>query len=387
MRRPADPDRVARREWARRRQRVLEQYLTAAIGRLAAEGRASELFLYDPFAGRGEEENETVSVILIARLAESWATAERPVRVHLFLSEARKQPFDQLRQALTPWIEQGRVTLLRGTLANHQAQVLEAATDRPLFVLLDPLAPNELPFQVVQAFLEREGVTELLLVLFGSVVSRALSTLQSNSRSPLKLQEENAAALDALFGDGGWRGLLATPQDMKRIVAAYGERLRALPAFRASALPFTMEVQHGERLQHHLIHFTRQRESLARMNDAFQGVEIGASECSEQLRLPDLLLAESGTPTFELERHEQERRAELWVLKAVRNESVLLSREELIHRCMVAHFGEFSETEWRRAVRRLVARTSGPRLEAPGALSGKGGAPQLNDVVRLRYTE
>jgi three-Cys-motif partner protein len=180
----------------------------------------------------------------------------------------------------------------------------------PAFAFLDPFGFSDTPMSIVARILQHR-YSEVMVTMMIGPVNRFLS-------SP---DEKVAAHFDGLFGDPGWRDLIAAGDRVAALGEFYAEQLRKSAPY---VLSFRM-LDAGNRPIYDLFFATKHLEGLKQMKRAMWSVDPANGVRFSDRKVPGLTLFEAVLDTAPLRRALLERFAgqcvdyddlEEWVLLA-----------------------------------------------------------------------
>jgi len=344
-----------KQDWSRRKHLVLEYYLPPLVAKFSkvSEGKQGvrRIVIVDGFAGRGEYEDGTAgSPMLICQVADRAEQWKPPAQVSIYNIEQDPDNFTHLEQCTRPWVKKGVVTNLQGRFQQHLSAILEATSNFPMLAFLDPFKPTDLAFPDFAPLLKRP-LTEILLIFHTDGIKRMLGGGHVKKET-----------LDKAFGNNKWRQLPMHPTDQE-IVQAVAQNLKRMS--NCGVYAHAIRERLGSRVKYHILFLTRHPDAARLMNEAFvkekQALLQGQQVFEPQEEIKNLLL-------------EIGRSREKWVRRA------------LIWEAICRRFGEFSEKQYREAIKGLLEEHP-PKLIAPNVKPNRNGTytGKLRDDTELRF--
>lgn len=371
----------AKREWSRRKDRLLGSYITAYLPKMATQNRP--ILIVDGFAGPGRfGDGEPGSPLILAEVIQQSISRGLRVPVELICIELVHKLAARLRENLSGFIF-ARVE--EGQFIAHSGVIESAARTHHIFLYLDPFTVEGLVWNhldQIASHLGRSGTSVEVLVNFNaaSFVRRGLSALALHvpGIDPDEEDTEEADAaftttasiskLDEVVGTDDWQPILRA----SRVFADHVRDIEFL--FRTRLNRRFAEVGSHAVLakpthmvpKYYLIFGSRHPQGLELMNDevvksrrTLADLARPASPTLFETRSLDLVPDLTAIPVL---------------LRALPNER--RPRREWIQAVMRQQFGEFSKSEVRRNIESL--------LKAGEMRSGTG-RTRINDETAVWF--
>ena len=334
-----------KKSWSTMKDQILGSYIVPYLNKVLQLRR--KVVLVDAFAGPGRFKDGTYgSPVILTNAAEHWAR-DRYIAV---FGNVRKDHHEALTVALGTLIAKGRVTTVRKPASELLADLYPTLGNATVFLYLDPFGLKGCEFASLRPYLQRSSTfsTEILINIPPQTIHRLASTRASlNAHHPDLLDAFNRR-LNRVLGGNYWESILSdvtlgAEEKTRLVVAGYRKRLEKYFSFTGSC---PVREKHGAAVKYYMTFCSRHPDSLLLFNDAMcsayherihaertKGTLFeGSSWRSERSIVPLQRVIMSS-----LQRTGRESREDLW-LHIVRN-----------------HFMEFHSTEYKDAVRRLVA--------------------------------
>ncbi len=205
------------REWQWAKHTALGDYIVPWSMKVGST--ANRIFVADLFAGAATYTDEFTgqtndgSPVIFARRAMKYGQ-ERPGKsMHLICTERNRKNFASLSQRMAGFVESGHATLRHGNFARHCDEVLTMMGSDPALILLDPIGLKTITADVCRPLLQRDGKTDLFIILHFKVIHRTAGMLLSTGHANPAIPSATAAAatIDALFDSPRWRFIACNP--------------------------------------------------------------------------------------------------------------------------------------------------------------------------------
>lgn len=373
----------SKREWSKRKDTILANYLTAYLPKIATQRRP--VLIVDAFAGPGLfEDGSDGSPLIISKVVQNSQSGTRrlQVPVRLWAIEADSVLHERLKKNIGPF---AFAEARKGAFLYHVDDIIREAAKNNVFLYLDPFTVEGLewsPLDRVFSLVTRNTSIEVLLN-FNSVsfVRRGRAAL-SLSACPIRAEQEDSEpidsepitapaieALNAVVGGEWWQSILrehSSFPDMVRLVAA---RIRTNLSHRFAEVGIhsVKAMPHHTVPKYFLMFGSRHAEALLLMNDQMvQSLQV----------LARLATPAQGT-LFEL------RPTEIVPDESTLSQNILneantpLRRRELIIRVVRKRFCEFTYSRIRGEIETL--------LKAQ-LMQSETGRVRINDDVKVWAT-
>jgi three-Cys-motif partner protein len=353
---------------------VYGKYLQPLVfkwGQLAGPRRPGRhIWLIDGFAGAGRYQPDDGgqardgSPLIAAKWARQIAVDRRYPLVRCINVERDEQCFSELERNLAPWTAGADVAInFRGEFSDHFDLILETIENDPALIFLDPFGVNGIEMELIEKALARAGKTELIVHFSDKTFLRMAGHLGDNDeRLPVgqKVAESKLARLDAVIGNRLWRRVWtdnsrSTDDAIAATVELYLSELRLRIGY-AHQIP--IRDAYGDRPAYRLVFCTGSAHGVELMSDI---------ACRYELKLKEE--HDAGAMTLWEDQDARQRLTELRdAIHAAGLRRSSATREQLIHELAPKHFGEYTSTEYARAIRELVSmglieRESAVRIE------------------------
>lgn len=352
---------------------LLAKYLVPWSRKLGAGWQ--QIWVVDGFAGPGAYDSERGRVDGSPRVAASWAARELETRgfplVRCVNVERERVWFDQLEDSTAEW-RPNLVTNLKGEFATRLPGVLDIIKRDPTFFFLDPFGVRGIEMALLEQIIARgEKRSELLIHFSEKSFRRMAGHVQEHGRSAIgrKVAASKLERLDRLMGTPLWRprweGDINTDDAMDATVELYLSQLRTRGIRYAHQI--LMRNRYPDRSPYRLIFCT----------DSDHGVDVMSDRAA---RYEADLLAE--WKPGQLDFFSSSERAEAAARLAVRihemgMQSGRASQGEIRRALVPELFGEFTRTDYAKAIRQLVKDGGIKRRDAVG----------IADTEPLRFVE
>ena len=275
---PAEPHTIAKIA-------MLQSYLFQWFSILGTSSyfRGKDLWYIDGFAGPGEYVNHSIGSPIAALNAAEQAINKSGARwlageVKCFFIEEKTQIYEHLIGKLAQRLKHTKVHYAthRGSFVAGMEQLRAQdrnpfSTNSPVFALIDPFGPTDLPFSEVRNLLSRPSC-EVLVNLDSDGVTRIYSAGESAA---------HRKHLTALFGDDSWETELNDAPNQveaaRRVLSLYKKKLRTLPNVRY-AFSFEMRKK-TDVLDYHLVFASGHPLGLQKMKEVMKGIDETGSYC------------------------------------------------------------------------------------------------------------
>lgn len=229
---------LVKKEWSKRKDRLLVEYLPKYLPKVAHALRRPVLVV-DGFAGPGKfGDGEPGSPLLIAQAMQKAAAAQPPLPAALSACFVEKDPSlcAQLRENTKPY---GFVKVLEGKFIDNLPAIEQDAKGKTLFMYLDPFTVEGLEWDAlarVFRLVKEIGKSVEVLVNFNaaSFARRGLGALKQQIPAPDPAEEDtedvdpidpsslpSIAHLDSMVGGDWWQAIL-------RGSATFAEKVNAI---------------------------------------------------------------------------------------------------------------------------------------------------------------
>lgn len=371
-----------KKEWSRRKDRILGSYLHAYLPKIATQKRP--ILIVDAFAGPGrfgnaEDEGEDGSPILIAKQIQEAAGRASFTSAMLICIERDTELYQRLCEEMQPYAF-ARCRL--GTFLDHLEEVESIAESHSTFLYVDPFTVEGIDWNIMSSVLSRlcavQSVEVLLNFNAASFVRRALAALQRNVP-----EEEDVEDLDAPFtqpasverlnqivGGDWWISVVDAHSDFPSQVAAIAGAMERefRKHFREVGMHAIKARPHHTVPKYSLVFGTRSAHGLRLMND-----EMAKSRKSLAS------LAESGGATL-FEMRSEELVPDVGRLPEIisRYAASRRPRQEVIDDVIREAFCEFTRVEIRGAIEQMLK---------SGELKSETGKTRINDKTLIWQTQ
>jgi three-Cys-motif partner protein len=345
------------------------QPLVFKWGQLAGPRRPGRhIWLIDGFAGAGRYQPDDGgqaqdgSPLVAAKWARQIAVDRKYPLVRCINVERDQGCFSELERNLAPWTAGADVAInLQGEFAEHVDLILETIDNDPALIFLDPFGVNGIEMALVEKALARAGKTELIVHFSDKTFLRMAGHLGNNDeRLPVgqKVAESKLARLDAVIGTRLWRRIWAdhsrsTDDAISATVELYLSELRLRIGY---AHQIAIRDAYSDRPAYRLVFCTGSAHGVELMSDI---------ACRYETKLKEAY--DAGTMTLW---EDQEARQRLTDLRDSVHVAGLrhgtATREQIIHEMAPKHFGEYTSTDYARAIRELVKAGLVERANAVG---------------------
>ena len=379
----------AAEDWSRRKHLVLSYYLKPAAAKLRRGSPDQRVIIVDGFAGRGKyRDGSAGSPIHMGQLADDCGAWSDPVDLHIFNVEPDGESFSDLEGCTRGWVGKGVVRNLRGTFREQLPDIIREAGASPVFAFLDPFAPKHLLFDDFSPLLTRSAITEFFIVFHTPAVVRMLRAVAPEARTEAKTRASLSATLDKVFGGKRWERFLGElPITPEAVVACFSEEIAARAGGPQYIGWHNIQARHQVGLKYHIVFFTRHRDGVRLLNDAFWK-EAEDVRAQAQPGPSNQMGFDFGDLTPSSAQREVERAAllgETLISLGAEKPTCRWKRSDLVFASMLAHFGEFSETEHNRAVKLLFERTAPPKFRPLDGRQTKAGNWITNENTMLQF--
>jgi len=180
---------------------------------------ASRIYVVDGCAGAGGYLNPNTgeterdgSPIIFAKRAREYTSKRGPGKtMHVICVEPNRRNFDLLAKRLEPFANHS--TTFHGTLRQHAPTIADRIGAAPALVLLDPIGLKAINPDSWMPLLERQGKTDLFVVLMFPGLHRIGGMLLPDGTADPTKPKAVAAALemDRVFRTDEWRAIAIDP--------------------------------------------------------------------------------------------------------------------------------------------------------------------------------
>ena len=262
---------LGKRPWSLLKDRVLKDYMTPYLAKVARLGHP--ILLIDGFAGPGEfVDGSSGSPLIMCEAAEQYV----PRRYHAVFVNRNPVFHRQLSEALQQrgWL--GAAEPVLGDATDLLRQLPADLGTHTTFIYLDPFGLRGCEFSLLEPLLQRDQrfSTEILLTLSAPIMHR-LAARRASAKG--RQSERHIAAfhhrLTQVFGGEYWRdSLLRDHPDndakLQDLMSAYCAKLR-------SYLPYVgcCPVREGTsmRTKYYIVFASRHKDALVLFNDIMMG--------------------------------------------------------------------------------------------------------------------
>jgi three-Cys-motif partner protein len=333
------------------------QPLVFKWGQLAGPRRPGRhIWLIDGFAGAGRYQPDDGgqaqdgSPLVAAKWARQIAVDRKYPLVRCINVERDQPCFSELERNLAPWTAGADVAInLQGEFSEHVDLILETIENDPALIFLDPFGVNGIEMELIEKALARAGKTELIVHFSDKTFLRMAGHLGDNDeRLPVgqKVAESKLARLDAVIGNRLWRRIWtdkgrSTDDAIAATIELYLSELRLRIGY---AHQIAIRDAYNDRPAYRLVFCTGSPHGVELMSDI---------ACRYETKLKEE--HDAGTMTLWEDQDARQRLTDLRdAVHAAGLRRGLATREQIIHELAPKHFGEFTSTEYARAVRELV---------------------------------
>jgi len=207
------------RKWQWIKHLMLADYLTPWSNKVGFT--AETIFVVDAFAGAGSYEDPNDgsrsdgSPVIAARRAAAYAR-ERPKKsMHVICVERNPENFSDLSSRMKGFVDDGVATLHKGPFGEYAATIADRIATAPALILLDPIGLKSIDAVTCRRLLDREGKTDVFVVIDFSIAHRSAGKLLDNGTpNPESAgSAKTAENVDAFFdGDTRWRKIAKNPR-------------------------------------------------------------------------------------------------------------------------------------------------------------------------------
>lgn len=274
-----------KREWSRRKDRILGSYLHAYLPKIATQKRP--ILIVDAFAGpgkfgRAEDQGEDGSPILIAKQIEEAAKRPNFTTAKLICVERDKELFQRLTEVMKPY---SFVKCYFGPFVDHLEGIERVARSHSTFLYVDPFTVEGIEWNVISSVLTRLRTVQSVEVLLNfnaqSFVRRALAALKRFVPEP-QPDDEDVGDIDAPFaqpasverlcrvvGGDWWINVLEEHSDFPSQVNAIATAMEGefRKYFREVGMHAIKALPHHTVPKYYLVFGTRSWHGLRLMND------------------------------------------------------------------------------------------------------------------------
>lgn len=333
---------------------ILGKYLVPLTYKVGS--RWPQLWVVDGFAGAGEYRPDADGVAQPGspHIAARWARELELKRRHQVLRcinvEADPKVYEKLRANLAPWKD--LVEFRHGEFADHLAEILKTVGAAPAFFFLDPFGVNGIEMPLMERILARSsGTTELLIHFSDKSFKRMAGHLDDNQKRTAvgrDVADAKIARLDAVIGSKMWQRVWldktrTTDERIDAIQALYCSQLKSKGFRYAHRIP--MRDGHGKRARYTLVFATNSPHGVDMMSDIACRYRRGQYD-------------EAYAGSFDLLWEESRRDDDIGALRDEIHGSGfplgVATRKQLRHLLVDRRFGDYTTTDYAKAVRGLV---------------------------------
>lgn len=274
-----------KKEWSRRKDRILGRYLHAYLPKIATQGHP--ILIVDAFAGpgifaRGEHKSEDGSPVLIAKQIQKAMSQQNFTSAKLVCIERDSDLFQRLTVAMKQY---PFVQCRYGPFLEHLEEIENIASSHSTFLYVDPFTVEGIDWGVMSNVLGRlckmQSVEVLLNFNAQSFVRRALAALK-RAIPDQRPEEEDTDDMDAPFtqpvsferlsqivGGDWWVKVLDAHPDFPSQVAAMAKVMEEefRKHFREVGMHAIKALPHHTVPKYYLVYGTRSWHGLRLMND------------------------------------------------------------------------------------------------------------------------
>lgn len=243
-----------KRPWSLMKDRILGWYLKPYLTKVSKLGKPT--VVVDGFAGCGlYDDGSEGSPLIICKRLEERAASVGAKAVGIFI-EADKTCFNELRKNIGKFEDALLAVPLFGDFKEIASQIIERATDLPMFFYIDPFGIKGLEF-------------EHLVKIFQKVMRDSTEVLVNfNYKAFLREAKAYPELARAVMGGDYFEGILDNPglsetEKENRIVQLYKDRYNQYFNY-VGSFPV---VYKGDRSKYHLVFATSHFDGLRLMND------------------------------------------------------------------------------------------------------------------------
>lgn len=248
-----------KRPWSSMKDRILDCYLKPYITKVSKFGKL--IVTVDGFAGCGlYEDGSEGSPLIICKVLEERAVSIGAKAVGIFI-EADKTCFNELRNNLKKFEDAQLAVPLFGDFKEITPQIIERATDLPIFFYIDPFGIKGLEFDHLVKIFEK--------------VMRSSTEVLVNFNYKAFLREANAypKLAEIVMGGDYFREILDNPglnktEKENRIMQPYKDRYNQYFNY-VGSFPV---VYKGDQSKYHLVFATSHFDGLRLMNDGMGNI-------------------------------------------------------------------------------------------------------------------
>lgn len=333
---------------------ILGKYLRPLTYKVGS--RWPQLWVVDGFAGAGEYRPDADGVAQPGspHIAARWARDLELKRGRQVLRcinvEAHPKVYEKLRANLAPWKD--LVEFRHGEFADHLAEILKTVGAAPAFFFLDPFGVNGIEMLLMERILARSsGTTELLIHFSDKSFKRMAGHLDDNQKRTAvgrAVADAKIARLDAVIGSKMWQRIWldktrTTDERIDAIQALYCSQLKSKGFRYAHRIP--MRDSHGKRARYTLVFSTNSPHGVDMMSDIACRYRRGQYD-------------EAHEGSFDLLWEEGRREDDIGALRdevyGIGFPLGVATREQLRHLLVDRRFGDYTTTDYAKAVRGLV---------------------------------
>ena len=355
-----------KRPWSLLKDRILGNYIVPYLRKVNKLGRP--ILLVDAFAGPGTYADGTDgSPAILIKAAQQCV----PGRYRALFVNADRDQHESLVSLMEPQLEAGTVVCIRASAKAVLDQLPASLSTDTVLVYLDPFGIKDFDLQTLEPFLRRQASTELLMTVQAPILHRLASR---RARMRHRVNPRVATfhqRLTATFGGTYWRSSLLAKGSAaareEKLMTAFADHLRSIiPSSYCGWCP-VRDSEPG-RAKYYFVFWSTHRAAMTLMND----IMLNAYRQHLYERQTDKTLFQGIEP-----RHLSSPSASLrGVIEAQVRATPGLSRLDVWVEILKSHFREYTQSEYRGAVKDLV---NGGRLR----YADSKGTGRLNDDSRL----
>ncbi|MXZ73975.1 MAG: three-Cys-motif partner protein TcmP [Gemmatimonadetes bacterium] len=360
-----------KRPWSKIKDQILSQYMPAYLSKVAKLGKP--IILIDAFAGPAKfDDGSAGSPLIICHAAEKHVKG----RYQAIFVNSQQDHHDKLSYVLSSFIEQNKVVALHGTADELLTKVRDVLDDHTVFLYLDPFGLKGCEFSIIEPFLQRNRTysTEIVVNLNIPTMHRLASRhAVSAGRSEVAQIRAFHNQLTMVLGGNYWKDVLLAdsiePEKKADLVMAmYRDKILSIREPRAYSGSCPVREKVHSSIKYYVTFFSRHQDAMLLMNDAMctayhqrmyeSWTEGTLFEDSNWQDIRDLQKLEEIVINSVSEASRKKSRLELWVDIVQKN------------------FMQFTSSEYRKAIRKLVK-------ENNLAFDDVRGTGKLNNDIRL----
>lgn len=335
-----------KRPWSTLKDQILGNYIVPYLTKVNKIPRP--ILLVDAFAGPGRYADGTDgSPNILVKAAQQCV----PGRYRALFVNADRQQHESLVSLMEPQLKAGTVVCIRASAKAVLGQLPAGLSTDTVLVYLDPFGLKDFDLQTLEPFLRRQASTELLMTVQAPVLHRLASR---RARMRHRVNPRVATfhqRLTATFGGNYWRAsLLANGSAAAReekLMTAFADHLRFIvPSSYCGWCP--VRDSEAGRAKYYFVFWSTHRDAMTLMND----IMLNAYRQHLYERQTDKTLFQGIEP-----RNLSSPSASLReVIEAQVRATPGVSRLDVWVEILKTHFREYTQSEYRGAVKDLVNR-------------------------------